>query len=130
MVNFFPDFFDVIHSQRLDVLAAVLMFIDKAQQLSDLRHCKTQVSASADEGQSLQMILFIQAMTADAARRFRQQALSFVITYGFDLAIGPSGQRADSDREKFGVFHRKSLESVASTGNRLKIPQLVSSFFE
>ena len=119
----------MIHGQRLDILTAVLMFIDQAQQLSDLRHRKPQFSAAADESQSFQVVFLVESMATGAARRVRQQTLPFVVANGFNLAIGSCRQGADADREKFRVFHGKSLVSVVSTGNRLRIPRLVSSFF-
>src|SRR5690606_32515749 len=102
---------DMLVQQDIDIAAVPAIFVLDAQQFADLVLGHVQRPAVADKGQTLGMLLGIDAIVAIAARRGRQQVRLLVIADRLDRTTRALCQLAD--------FHDecpKEVDSIVTSG--------------
>src|SRR5260221_12262004 len=87
----------MVERDGLDLGAGVATAVDDLQQAAHLFERESELAAAADEIQSLQVILAIDAMAAGAARRLRQDAGALIEADGLDVHARAPGEGADRE---------------------------------
>src|SRR5262245_56060509 len=85
----------MVQRDRLDLRAGVVAAIHEPQQIAHLIERESKLPTATDEVQAHQFVVTVNAMTAGAARWFRQDADALVEADGLDVDAGALRKRAN-----------------------------------
>ena len=88
--------------QFIDRSAGLIASVRQGKQVAHLVNEETQITGSADEGQTVQLRLAIGSVVALGAGGRGQQADPLLVADRLDLGVGPPPQFADAQRH-FGL---------------------------